>query len=123
MDSYIIEAIDEFPEEMMNTIKTPAGNQLLKVDDECVKLCERDRIISHQLVAELLFLSKRVRPNIHPTIKFLTTRVQNPDKDEWKKLRRVLSHFDATINNLKLRLNANDLNVLHWWVDVSYGTH
>ena len=32
-DSYIPEAIYEFPEEMMKTINTPAGNHLLKVDD------------------------------------------------------------------------------------------
>ena len=36
MDSYITEAIDEFAEEMMKTIKTPAGNHLFKVDDACV---------------------------------------------------------------------------------------
>ena len=45
MDSYITDAIDKFPEEMMKTIKTPKGNHLLKVDDACVKLCERDNII------------------------------------------------------------------------------
>ena len=46
MDSYITEAIDEFAEEMMKIIKTPAGNHLFKVDDACVKLCKRDKIIS-----------------------------------------------------------------------------
>ena len=42
MDSYITEAIDEFLEEMMKKIKTPAGNHLLKVDNACVNLCKRD---------------------------------------------------------------------------------
>ena len=32
-DSYIPEAIYEFPEEMTKTINTLVGNQLLKVDD------------------------------------------------------------------------------------------
>ena len=71
---------------MTNTIKTTAGNQLFKVDDECVKLCKRDKIIFHQLVAKLLFLSKSARPDINPTISFLMTRVKNPDEDDWKKL-------------------------------------
>ena len=35
MDSYIAEAIDNFPEEMMKSIKKPAGNHLFKVDNAC----------------------------------------------------------------------------------------
>ena len=35
MDIYITEAIDKFPEEMMKSIKTPAGNHLFKVEDSC----------------------------------------------------------------------------------------
>ena len=31
MDSYIIEAIDEFPGKMMKTIKTPAVNHILRL--------------------------------------------------------------------------------------------
>ena len=50
MDSYITEAIDKFPEEMMKTIKMPAGNHLLKADDSSKKLCEIDKIIFHLLV-------------------------------------------------------------------------
>ena len=75
------------------------------------------------MVEKLLFLIKRARPYIQPTITFLTARVRNPDEDNWKKLQRVLSYLGATINLVKLHLNANDLNVVHWWVDVSYGTH
>ena len=123
MDSYITEAIDEFPKEMMKSIKTPAGNHLFKVDDAYKKLYDRDKIIFHRLVANLLFLSKRARPDIHPKIAFLTTRVINPDEDDWKKLRRVFRYLDATINTVKLHLNAYDLNVFHCWMESSYSTH
>ena len=71
----------------------------------------------------LLFLSKRAQPDIQPTTTFLTKRVRNPDKEYWKNLRRLLSYLDATINSMKLHLNANDLDVIHWWLDASYGTH
>ena len=54
------------------------------------------------MVANLLFLSNRARPDIHPTIAFLTTRVRNTDKEDWKKLQRVLSYLDATINSVKI---------------------
>ena len=123
MDSYITEAIDELPEETTKKIKTPAGNQLLKADNACIKLFEREKIIFHLLVAKLLFLSKRARPAIQPTIAFLMTIVRNPDVYNWKNLQRVLSYLDATIKIVKLHLNANGLNVIHWWVDASYGTY
>ena len=74
-------------------------------------------------MANILFLRKCTQPDIQPTIAFLTTRVKNTDKDNWKKLRMVLSYLDATINTVKLHLNTNDLHVVHWWVDASYGTH
>ena len=98
---------------MTKTIKTPTGNHLFKVDDAGVKMCERDKIIFRRLVAKLLFLIKRERPDIQPTIVFLTTRVRNPDEDDWKKLRRLISYFNATINSVKLHLSADDLNVVH----------
>ena len=116
MDRYITEATDKFPEEMMKSIKTSAGNHFLKVDNTCAKLCERENIIFHRLVAKLLFLSKSGQPDIQPKIVFLTTRVRNPDEDDWKKLQRVIRYLDVTINIVKIHLNANDLKVVHWWV-------
>ena len=75
------------------------------------------------MVAKLLFLSKRRCPDIKPTITFLTTRVRNTDEDDRKKLQRVISYLDATINSMKLHLNENIPNVINWWVDASYGTY
>ena len=82
IDRYITKVMDEFCKEMMKSIKTPAGNHLLKIEDACKKICERDKIIFQRLVAKLLFLSKRARPDIQPTIVFLTTRVRNLDKED-----------------------------------------
>ena len=48
---------------------------------------------------------------------------ENSYKDDWKKLLRVLRYLDATINSLKLYISMNNLNVVHWWVDASHGTH
>ena len=75
------------------------------------------------MVSNLLFPRKHARPDIQPTIAFLTTKVRNPNKDDWKKLQRVLSYLDATINRVKIQLNTNNLNVFYCWVDTSYGTY
>ena len=50
-------------------------------------------------------------------------RVRNRDKDDCRKLQRLISYLGATINSVKLHLNDNNLNVVHWWVDASYGPH
>ena len=123
MDIYITKAIDEFLEETMKSIKTPAGNHPFKVEEACKKLYNRDNIILRRLVSNIISLSKGAGTDIQPTITFLTTRVINPDKDNWKNIRRVLSYLDATINTVNPQLNANNLNVVHLWVDASYGTH
>ena len=49
-------------------------------------------------------------------------RVRNPDKKNWKKLRRLLGYLKRTIK-LPLILRANRVNVLKWWVDASYEAH
>ena len=123
MDSYITKAIDEFPEEIMKSIKTTAGNHIFKVDDACKKLCERDKIIFHRLVAKLVFLRKRAQPYIKPTISLLTKRVRNAEEDYWKNIQRVIRYLDAIINAVTFHINANDLNIFHCWVEASYGPH
>ena len=55
-------------------------------------------------------------------ISFLTTRVRNPEKDDWKKPRRLLGYLKRTIK-LPLILRADRVNVLKWWVDASYAAH
>ena len=34
-----------------------------------------------------------------------------------------MQYLFGTAKDIDLHLNANDLNVVHWWVDASYGTH
>ena len=52
----------------------------------------------------------------------MKTRVRNLGKDNWKKLWRLLVYSKRTIK-LPLMLQADSVNVLKWWVDVSYATH
>jgi hypothetical protein len=76
----------------------------------------------HHSVAQLIFASARARKDIQTTIAFLTTRVRNPNEDEWGKLRRLMRYIKGTIH-LPLILRADNLNVIKWWVDASFTTH
>jgi hypothetical protein len=55
-------------------------------------------------------------------VSFLTTRVKQPDEDDWNKLKRLLKYTRRTIY-MHLILRADSLSIIKWWVDASYATH
>jgi hypothetical protein len=74
------------------------------------------------MVAKLLFLSKRARPDIQQAVAFLTTRVLSPDNDDYKKLGRIVRYL-RTYPNLPLTLEADDTHIIKWWIDASFAVH
>ena len=44
-----------------------------------------------------MFLCKRARPDIETLVSFLTTRVTQPEKDDWGKLRHGLMYLKGTL--------------------------
>ena len=75
----------------------------------------------HRTIAQLLFLCK-IRPDVETLIFSLTTRVLQPDQDDWKKLRHGLMYLKGTLH-MKRYLTADELSNIIWWVDGSYGVH
>ena len=76
----------------------------------------------HTFVAKSLFLSKRGRPDISTAIEFLTTRVKEPDVDDWKKLLQLMFYLKQT-KDLVLTLEMDNLNIFKWLIDVAYAVH
>jgi hypothetical protein len=52
----------------------------------------------------------------------LTTRVNEPDEDDWGKLKRLLKYIHANIY-MPLILRADSLSIIKWWVAASYAAH
>jgi hypothetical protein len=75
--------------------KTCAPSDLSKVNEECKKLQKEHREYFHCIVAKLLYVQKRVRPDIGPTIAFLTKRVKAPDLDDWCKLDHLVEYLKS----------------------------
>ena len=73
-------------------------------------------------MAQLPFTGIRCRKYAQKAIALPTTRVKNPDEDDWKKLRIFLSYLKQTIKS-PLILRADEVNVLKWWVDASYAAY
>ena len=77
--------------------------------------------ILHALVAEMLFLCKRARPDVQTAVAFLTTRVKDADKDDWEKLARCVKYLRHS-KNLVLHLGWNK-DVIHTEIDAAFAVH
>jgi hypothetical protein len=66
----------------------PASEHLfdLRPDEERTLLNEEQARAFHHAVAQLLFASVRSWKDIQTDVSFLTTRVKQPDEDDWGKI-------------------------------------
>lgn len=103
------------------TAITPATNELFVIRDGAAPLDPEKALEFHSIVAKLLYLAKRTRPDILTSIAFLSTRVQAPTEDDYKKLGRVLKYLNGT-RGKGIALGASDV-VPQAYIDASYGVH
>ncbi len=124
MFKYLQDVIGDFPEVTRGRAATPAAAHLFKVryEKEARPLKEEQALAFHHTVAQLLFMATRARQDIQMAVAFLTTRVKNPDKDDWGKLKRVLKYLNR-MRYLKLKLSVDNLGILKWYVDGSHNIH
>jgi hypothetical protein len=89
--------------------KTSADpDSLLKVDEDCEKLAQSKAVEFHSLVVNTLYTTKRTRPDTCTAIAFLTTRVHEPDKDDWTKLVHLMRYIRGT-HTMPLILSATEV--------------
>ena len=86
MEAYITSMLTEMPADMDGTATTPAAEHLFKVNETPTYLDEKEAMFFHHNVAKLLFLCKRACPDMQTVVAFLSTHVQHPDHDDYKKL-------------------------------------
>ena len=71
-----------------------APNNLFVVDEDCKKLSDDVAASFHTtIVAKVLYVTKRARPDTSLAIAFLTTRVKAPDTDDWEKLFHLMEYL------------------------------
>ena len=122
VEHHISETLNDFPEEIGPTRKTPAAEHPFKVDETCTPLNETRRKLFHSIFAKLLWIGKKARPDILVVLSFLGKRIEKAHKDDWKKLVRVLAYLKGTLD-LRLCLGAADTTVVEWWADSSFAVH
>jgi hypothetical protein len=78
--------------------KTPAKRTLFNVNENESNPLLNDEMREqfHSIVQKLLYASKRARWDLLTLIAFLTKRVMNPRRDDWKKLTRGIQYIRDT---------------------------
>jgi hypothetical protein len=117
--------IDDTNDSNNNNINNNKGiivnnNKGTNVNNDMVDNDDKD--MYHSTVARLLYLAKRIRPDILLTISYLTTKVLAPTRGDIAKLFRLLKYINGT-KELALILQPNNSNNIEVYVDASYGIH
>ena len=120
MHDYINMLIKEKLDELLKGPSTTAAtNHLFNANHKAKKHDAATSILYHHLVAKLSYLGKQIRPNLLTVISFLCTRVQSPDKDDWKNLGRCI-RFLLYAKDEFLTLSATGTATICWWIDASF---
>ena len=128
MYQYINEVLAAVPNRYKEGVRsaTPAPNNLYEVrqpnSPNLELLPPKEKEEYHTTTAQLLYLSKRARPDLQTSVAFHCTRVQHPDIDDDKKLVRTIRYLEKT-KHLPLILRVNDNGIIEWWVDASFAVH
>ena len=106
----------------LGTKSSAAASNLFEVDEDSKKLIPRKSEAFHSLVAKILFATKRARPDTGLSISFLTTGVQDPSKQDLKKLVHLFKYLRGT-QYIPLILRADGSGIMKWYGDESHGVH
>ena len=123
MKKMVIQTIEEFEkiEKLGCPISTPALDGLFQVKEDAEALSPEKKKAFHSLVARILYMAKRARPDLLTAVSFLTTRVLFSTEEDWEKLKRLVRYMSGT-REMKLRIASKNLKI-EAYIDASYATH
>jgi hypothetical protein len=124
MEKYINDVIKDTG--TTKAASSPARDNLFEIDPDSPRLGKQDREYFHSNVARLLYLAKRVRPDILCAVSFMCTRVREPTEEDSEKLTRCLRYINNT-KHLGIVLSDRDdvagVIRVSSYIDASYGVH
>ena len=94
----------------------------MTVDENAKPLDTKKAELYASFVAKVLWVMKRGRPDIEPTVSFLCTRVKGPDRDDWCKLKRLLCWTKKTVEDVRI-IGADSLVDMLTFIDSAHAVH
>jgi hypothetical protein len=108
---------------MTGGARTPATEGLFELRANAPMCSEGRRKEFHSLVAKLLYLAKKSRPECLTVVAFLATRVTKCTEDDWEKLMRMLRYINGTkVRGIVLRPGKDGI-IVRVFIDAAYGVH
>ena len=105
------------------TALSPATDGLFEAREGAELVAEATRVWFHKVVAMVLYLAKRTKPECLTAVSYLSTRVTKCTTDDVDKLQRLVRYIRATRDHgLVLMPGAGGITV-KLYVDASYGVH
>jgi hypothetical protein len=120
MYKYVNKMLTELPSDMNGISKIPSTGHLFNINPDTTKLPVDRAQLFHHLMAKLIYLCRCTSQDIQTAVAFLCTRVKEPDKDDYKKLAKVMQYIRCTRS---LTLTIEPSADPKWWVDSSYAVH
>ena len=123
MANYINEVLEGCTD-MSGKSQTPAHSNLFDIRpiEASPLLTDEGNERFHSVTAQLLYLAKRVRPDLLVAVAFLTKRVSAPQKCDQGKLVRAIQYLRETAHMGIVLEGQQNLSILAY-VDASYGVH
>ena len=120
MSKYIEDLLKKY--DVSGNSKTPCGVNLFDINDTSEDLPNEEKDNFHSAVASILFLGKRVRPDLLLAVSFLSSRVNKPTREDMSKLNKLLRYINYT-KHFNITIDGKD--ILKPWIsiDASYGVH
>ena len=108
MDRYVEKMLKDYEVPITGTVTSPANHNLYKEVKAAKKLSDKERQHFHTFVAKALYVCKRARPDILPTVTYSCSRVKEPDVVDKAKLHRMMTYLKQCPTD-KLRLEADNI--------------
>jgi Reverse transcriptase (RNA-dependent DNA polymerase) len=108
---------------IVGTARTPCTDGLFDIRDTALPVPEAVRVWFHSLIASILYVAKRTKPECLVAVSAMATKVHSCDSDDVDKAIRLVKYIRGTKDTgIVLRPGASGIRV-HLYVDASYGVH
>jgi hypothetical protein len=123
MVQYVKDVLDKWSNQDLYLYGHPADDKLFYVDENSPKLDEDKSKSFHKVVAQLLYLCKRARPDIGLPVHYLCTKVKSPSEEDEFKLERVLGYLKSTVHMARIINKDGKMNGIDAYIDAAFAAH
>ena len=120
MNSYINEIVKYY--EIDGVAVTPVNKDLFVINADSKLLSSEEKKLFHSMLAKVMYLAKRVRPECLVACSFLASRVNVVTEEDMSKLIRLLKYLNGT-KDIGLRLMGDNYLTVIAFIDASFGVH